>query len=180
MNVGAQLAVTTVMERTVMKNVEENPKEKACIGIVNAYTNAQNVDRLMENIDQYKGKIVEMKEVPRKEEKVGRESKIKYEATLSKFERISQRHQILEAERDNSKSSNEALHKEKGSLESKVAELELQKTTVEEKAKQYQTQVAALDAQKASLKVLFKVEIEQRTDIEPMTKHSLLLKSKIY
>ena len=61
-----------------------------------------------------------------------------------------------------------------------MANLELQKTTVEEKAKQYQTQVAALDSQKASLKVLLKVDNEQRTDIEPMTKHSLLLKSKIY
>ena len=95
MNVGAQLAVTTVMERTVMKNVKEHPKELACIGIANSYTNAQNVDRLMENIEQYKGKMAEMNEVLRKEEKVGRESKRKYEATLSDFERLQQRHQIL-------------------------------------------------------------------------------------
>ena len=44
------------------------------------------------------------------------------------------------------KSSNEELSKEKGILENKMPELELQKTTAEEKAKQYETQVAALEA----------------------------------
>ena len=77
--------------------------------------------------------MAEMKEVLRKEEKVGRESKRKYEATLSEFERFQQRHQILEAERDSLKLSIEELNKEKGSLENKVAELELQKTTAEGK-----------------------------------------------
>ena len=92
MKVGAQPAVTTVTERTVMKNVEEHPKELDYMGIANAYANAHNVDRIMENIEQYKGKMAEMKEVLRKEEKVGRESKRKYEATLSKFESLQQRH----------------------------------------------------------------------------------------
>ena len=90
--------VFIVTERTVMKNVEEHPKELASMGIENAYENVHSVDKLMENIEQYKGKMVEIKEVPRKEEKVGRESKIKYEATLSEFERFQQRHHILEAE----------------------------------------------------------------------------------
>ena len=96
LKVGAQPVVTTVMERTDMKNVEEYPKQLATMGIANAH----NVDRLMENIDQYKGKMAKMKEVLRKEEKVGRESKRKYEATLSYFERLQQRHQVLEVERD--------------------------------------------------------------------------------
>ena len=56
--------------------------------IANAYSNAHNVDTLMENIDQYKGKMSEMKELLRKQKKVGRESKRKYEATLSDFKRL--------------------------------------------------------------------------------------------
>ena len=79
-----------------MKNLEEHPKELDSMGIANSYSNARNVDRILENIEQYKGKMVEMKEVLRKEEKVGREYKIKYEATLSNFERLQQGHQILE------------------------------------------------------------------------------------
>ena len=66
-----------------MKNVEEHPKELAAMGIANAYENAHNIDKIMENIEQYKGKMVEMKEVLRKKEKLGIESKRKYEATLS-------------------------------------------------------------------------------------------------
>ena len=126
-------------KRTVMKNVEEHPKELAAMGIENAYANAHNMDKLMENIEQYKGKMVEMKEVLRKEETVGRESKRKYKATLSEFEIFQQRHQILEAEQDNLKLSIEELSKDKGSMENKVAELELQKSTAEEKAKHYET-----------------------------------------
>ena len=80
--------VTTVTKRTVMKNVEEHPKKLGSMGIANAYANAHNVDRLTKNIEKYKGKMDEMKEVLRKEEKVGRESKRKYEATLSEFERL--------------------------------------------------------------------------------------------
>ena len=84
LKVGSQPAVTTMAERTVMKNVEENPKELASMGIANAHS----VDKLMENIKQYKGEMAKMKELLRKEEKVGRESKRKYVATLSYFERI--------------------------------------------------------------------------------------------
>ena len=78
------------------------------------------------------------------------------------------------------KSSNEDLNKQKGNLENTVAELELQKTTAEQKAKQYETQVASLEALKASLEVLLKVANEKRMDIEPLTKHALMLRSKIY
>ena len=95
--VGAQPEVTIVTERTVMKNVEEHPKELAAMGIVNSYANAHNVDKLMENIEKYKAKMAETKEVLRRDERVGRESKRKYEATLSKFEILQQKHQILEA-----------------------------------------------------------------------------------
>ena len=45
----------------------------------------------------------EMKEFLRKEEKVGQESKRKYEATLSNSENIQQDYQILGEERDNLK-----------------------------------------------------------------------------
>ena len=78
------------------------------------------------------------------------------------------------------KSSNEELSKEKRSLENKVAELELQKTTTEGKAKYYETQVVALDTHKASLEFLLKASNEQKMNIEPLKKHALTLRSKIH
>ena len=71
LKVGTQPLVTTVTERTVMSNVEEHPKQLASIGIANAYSNAHNINKLIETIEQYKGNIVKMKEVLRKEERVG-------------------------------------------------------------------------------------------------------------
>ena len=37
-----------------------------------------------------------------------------------------------------------------------------------------------MEAQKDSLEVMLKVENEQRMDIEPLTKHALMLRNKIY
>ena len=61
LKVGAQPTLTTVTERTVMKNVEEHAKELASMDIANSYANSHNVDRLMQKIEQYKGKMDEMK-----------------------------------------------------------------------------------------------------------------------
>ena len=73
----------------------------ASMGIASAYANAHNIDKVTETIEQYKCKMAEMKEVLRKEEKIYRESKTKYEATFSYYEKIQQEYQILEEERDN-------------------------------------------------------------------------------
>ena len=58
------------------------------MGIATTYENAHNVDKLIETLDRYKGKIEEMKEVLRKEKRVGKESKRKYETTLSYYEKL--------------------------------------------------------------------------------------------
>ena len=50
-------------------------------------------------------------------------------------------------------------------MENKVAELELQKTTIDGKSKHYETQVATLEAQKDSLKFLLKTTNDHKTHI---------------
>ena len=55
------------------------------MGIAIVHANSHNISKLKGTIDHYKGKMAEMKEVLRKEERVGRDSKRKYEATLSNF-----------------------------------------------------------------------------------------------
>ena len=100
---GTQPRFPTVTKKTVVRNVEEDPKKMASMGVATANANAHNINRLTENIDQYKGKMAKMKEIMRKEEKVGQESKRKYEATLSYYEKLQQDYQILGEERDNLK-----------------------------------------------------------------------------
>ena len=71
-------------------------------------------------------------------------------------------------------------NKEKSILESKLIELEEQKTTAEGKAKLYETQIAALEEQKNSLTASLKSAMEQKVDIEPLKKHALMLRNKIH
>ena len=61
------------------------------------------------------------------------------QATFTYFGKLQQRYQLLEAERDNLKISIEELNKEKGKLEDKVTEMEVQSTPMEGKAKLYET-----------------------------------------
>ena len=44
-----------------MSNVEEHPKQLASMGIANAFSNAHNIDKLTETIEQYKVKMAEIK-----------------------------------------------------------------------------------------------------------------------
>ena len=85
----------------------------ASMGVATATAKAHNISRLTKTLDQYKGKMEEMKEVLRKEERVGWESKRKYEATLLDYDKIQQDYQILWEERDNLKHSNMAIDREK-------------------------------------------------------------------
>ena len=87
-----------------------------------------------------------MKEVLRKEERVGNESKRKYEATLSGYENIEQDHQILREERDELKLPNMAFEKEKQKLESKITKVEGQKSVANQQAEEYRARITELEA----------------------------------
>ena len=62
---------------------------------------------------------------------IEKESKV----SLAKCKKLHQRHHFLEAERDSLKVSIEELNKEKGSIENKVAGLEMQRFTAKGKAR---------------------------------------------
>ena len=82
-----------------------------------------------------------MKEVLRKEERVGWESKRKYEATLSDYENLQQDYQILGEEGDTLKLSNMTIDREKQKLERKWVDMEAHKSTVDQQAEQYKSQI---------------------------------------
>ena len=96
------------------------------------------------------------------------------------YEKLQQEYLILEEERDTLKLSNANLSKEKRELENKIAEMQAQRSIVDQQTEQYEAQVDGLEVQKSSLEVLLKVANEQRTDIAPLTKHALFLRNKIY
>ena len=88
--------------------------------------------------------MAEMKAVLKKEERVCRESKRKYEDTLLEYKKLQQYYQIMGEEWDTLKQSNMNLIKEKWELENKIAELEAQKYVVDQMEEQYEAQVAEM------------------------------------
>ena len=65
-------------------------------------------------------------------------------------------------------------------MESKVTELGIEKATTEDKEKQYQTQITALEEHKNSLTALLKSAMEQKADIRPLKEHVLMLRKRIH
>ena len=51
LNMGTQPRITTVTKMTVIKNVEEDPKQTASMGVATATANAQNINKLTETLD---------------------------------------------------------------------------------------------------------------------------------
>ena len=111
----------------------------ASIGIETTQVNSYNVSKLKGAVDQYKDKMAKIKESLRKEERVGRETKRKYDATLSDLERLQESYQILEAKRDSLLLSNTIISGEKNNLEGRILGLETQRATVDTQAEELRT-----------------------------------------
>ena len=79
-----------------MKGTDEDPQLMPLVNVASTQANAYNVDTLKETVDQYKEKMVRVKDTLMKERGEGREMKRKHEATLLEFERLQQTYRILE------------------------------------------------------------------------------------
>ena len=55
----------------VVKDVEEDLVQMASWGVAIAQVNTHNISKLKDIIDQYKGRMAEIEEILRKEERVG-------------------------------------------------------------------------------------------------------------
>ena len=51
LKMGIQLEITIVTEKTVVKDVEEDPKQMASMGIAIAHANAHNISKLTKTLD---------------------------------------------------------------------------------------------------------------------------------
>ena len=58
--------------------------------------------------------------------------------------------------------------------------MEIEKVATEEKEKQYQMQIVALEEQKKSLTTSLKGAMEQKADIRPLKEHVMILRKRIH
>ena len=96
----------------------------ASFGVATAHENSYNIIQLKREISQYKGKVAQMKETLRNEEEEGRETKRKYDVTLSNLEGLQEAYQILDVERDALLLSNTIFGGENTYLESMISRME--------------------------------------------------------
>ena len=88
LKIGTEPEVITMTEKMIVKDVEEDLVHMASWGVATAQVNTYNISKIKETVDQYKDRMAQMKDTLRKEERVGRESKRKYDATLSDLEKL--------------------------------------------------------------------------------------------
>ena len=124
MKSGDQLVAIMVIEDMVMHMIDEYPQLLTMVGLAASQANAVNVSKMVENVDQLKEKMSEMKETLRKERGEGLKLKIKYDDTLLDLEKLKGAYQILESNKTTLTLSIEITEGEKRDLEGKVSELE--------------------------------------------------------
>ena len=67
LNTGDQPVEIMVTEKTVLQGTNKDPKLLAMAGVATTLDNVDNVEKLVEDVDQYKEKMSQMKETLRKE-----------------------------------------------------------------------------------------------------------------
>ena len=87
------------------------------------------------------------------------------QATSAELGKLQLEYQSMKAKKDKFLLLVGELNEENNRLEGKVIELEMYKSTAEEKEKLYQTQIAALEDQKNSLAASLKSAMEHKVDI---------------
>ena len=145
MKISTQQEITIVTEKTIVENIEEDLEWLASMGMTTVHAKSYNASNIKGTIDQYKDKMAHMKETLKKEEIVGREAKRKYDSTLSNLDNVQRHYHILEEETDALKLWNTILDGKEKDIESKMEEIEIQRTTANKQAAEYNVRLAELE-----------------------------------
>ena len=89
-----------VNEKKVVHGTNKDPKLLARAGVASALANVDNVDIIVDNLEQYKKRVSQMKETLKKERGEGQILKRKHEDSLSELEKLREACQILQSEKD--------------------------------------------------------------------------------
>ena len=77
---------TMVTEKTVIHGTNKDPRLLARAGVASTLANVDNVDKIVDDLEQYKKKVSQMKETSKKERGEGQSLKRKHEDSLSELE----------------------------------------------------------------------------------------------
>ena len=87
-------------EKTIVHETKTDPRLMARAGVASALANEDNVDKIMTDLEQYKKKVVQMKETLKKERGKGKIIKRKHAEIISDIEKSKEACQILQSDKD--------------------------------------------------------------------------------
>ena len=111
-----------VTEKTIIHGTDKDPRLLAKASVASTLTNEDNVDKIMTDLEQYKKKVVQMKESLKKERGEGQSLKRKHEDILSEIENSKEACQIIQSNKDALVLSVNIIEGEKKYLEKQVTE----------------------------------------------------------
>ena len=136
-----------VMKKRIIHGTNKDPKLLVMAGVASALANADNVGKMVDDLEQYKEKMSQMKETLRKERGEGKILKRKHDDSLIELERLKEAYQILQSDKDALVLSANITEGEKKNLERKVLELENKKDTADKRIEELEIQNSLLDKQ---------------------------------
>ena len=113
-----------VIEKIVIHGNNKDPKLLARESVASALANVDNVDKIVDDLEQYKKKVSQMKETLKKERGEGQILKRKHEDILSELEKLREACQILQSDKDALVLSVNIIEGEKKDLEKQIVEVE--------------------------------------------------------
>ena len=149
-----------VTEKIVIHGTNKNPKLLARAGVASALANVDNMDKMVDDLEQYKEKISQMKEPLKKERGEGQSLKRKHEDSLSELEKFREACPIMQSDKDALVFSINIIEGEKRDLEKRVLE-------VEKKGEAANRRVEELEVQNNLLNEELQATKEKQLDITP-------------
>ena len=113
-----------VTEKKIIHGTDKDPRLLAKESVASALANEDNVDKIMTDLEQYKKKVVQMKETLKKERGEGQILKRKHEYILNEIEKSREACQILQFDKDALVLLINIIEGEKKDLKKQVAEAE--------------------------------------------------------
>ena len=113
-----------VTEKTVIHVTNKYPKLFIGAGEASALANVDIVDKMVDDLEQYKEKASQMRETLKKELGEGQSLKRKHEDSLIELEKFREACQILQLDKDALVLSVNIIEGEKRDLEKRVVEVE--------------------------------------------------------
>ena len=136
-----------VTEKKLVHGTNKDPKLLARAGVASTLENVDNVEKMVDDLEQYKEKISQMRETLKKDRGEGKNLKIKLEDSLRELEKFRETCHILQSDKYALVLLVNILKGEKRDLEKRIAEVEQKENAADKRVNELEVQKKLLNEQ---------------------------------